>query len=133
MQLIGYNMIRADHPSNAKRGVICIFYKETLGVHVVNLSNLSECIICEVSIQNNKGDIGVVDRSPSQGAIEFQNFLSNFEAILSNTTTNNALFTIILGDLKPGGLMAKPQPKARNSNSLQLCMGFIHSYHNPRI
>ena len=47
-------MIRASHPSNAKRGGV-----ETLGVHVVNLSNLTECIICEVSIQNNKGCDGV--------------------------------------------------------------------------
>ena len=98
IQLIGYNMIREDHPSNAKRGGVCIFYKETLGVRVVNLSNLTEYNICEVSIQNNKGYIGVVHRSPSQDVIEFQNFLSNFESILSDTTTNNALFTIILGD-----------------------------------
>ena len=99
-QLIGYNMIREDHPSNAKRGGVCIFYKETLGVRVniVNLSNLTENNICEVSIQNNKGYIGVVHRSPSQDVIEFQNFLSNFETILSDTTTNNALFTIIFGD-----------------------------------
>ena len=71
IQLIGNNMIRADHPSNAKRDGACIFYKETLGVRVVNLSNLSECIICEVCVRNNKGYIGVAYRSPSQDAIEF--------------------------------------------------------------
>ena len=91
-------MIREDHPSNVKQGSVCIFYKETLCVRVVTLSSLSECIIFEVSIQNNKDYIGVVYRSPSQDTIEFQNFLSNFETILSDATTNNALFTIILGD-----------------------------------
>ena len=60
-------MIRASHPSNAKRGGV-----ETLGFHVVNLSNLTECIICEVSIQNNKGYDG--DVYPSQDATEFQKF-----------------------------------------------------------
>ena len=30
--------------------------------------------------------------------MEFQNILSNFETILSDTTTNNVLFTIILED-----------------------------------
>ena len=60
-------MIRASHPSNAKRGGV-----ETLGVHVVNLSNLTKCIICEVSIQNNKGYDG--DVYPSQDATEFQKF-----------------------------------------------------------
>ena len=81
-------MIRADHPSYAERGGVCIFYKKTLGVCVVNLSNLSDCIICEVSIQNNKGYICAVYRSPSQDAIEFQNLLPNFETILSDTATN---------------------------------------------
>ena len=57
-------MTRADHPSNAKQGRVCIFYKETLGVRVVNVPNLSECI-CEVSFQNTKGYIGVAYRSPS--------------------------------------------------------------------
>ena len=53
IQTIGYNMIRADHPSNAKRDGVCIFYKKALGARVVNLTNLSECVFCEVSIQNN--------------------------------------------------------------------------------
>ena len=76
IQLIGYNII---------------FYIETLGLCVVNLTKLSEHIISEVSTQNNKGYIGVVYRSPSQDAIEFQNFLSNFVTDLNDTTTNNAI------------------------------------------
>ena len=81
----GYNLIRADHPSNAKRGGVCIYYKESLGVRVVKLSNLSQCIMCEVSVQNCKGYIGAVYRSPSQNNIEFENFLSDFEELLSKT------------------------------------------------
>ena len=55
IQLDGYNLLRADHPSNSKRGGVCIFYKETLGVHIVKTLSFNECIICEVSIQNSKG------------------------------------------------------------------------------
>ena len=29
-QTIGYNLLRADHPSNTKRGGVCIYYKESL-------------------------------------------------------------------------------------------------------
>ena len=87
MQLNGYNMIKAHHPINAKPGGVCIFYKVKLSVHVVNLSNLSKCIICEVSIQNNKGYIGIVYRSSSHSANKFQSFLSNFETISCDTTT----------------------------------------------
>ena len=97
-QLNGCHLIRADHPSNTKRGGVCIYHKESLGVRLVKFSNLSQCIICEVFLQNCKGYIGVVYRSPSQDNVEFENFLSNFDELLSKTISSNSLFTIILGD-----------------------------------
>ena len=98
-ELNGYNLITADHLSNAKRGDVCIYYKESLGVvRVVKLSNLSQCIMCEVSVQNCKGYIGVVYRSPSRNNIEFENVLSDFEELLSKTVSSNSLFTLILGN-----------------------------------
>ena len=96
MHLNDYNMIRSDYTSNEKRGGICIFYKVTLGVRFVNL----QCIICEVSIQNNKSYIVNVYRSTSQDANDFQNFLSNLETILNDNAANNALLTIVLGYFK---------------------------------
>ena len=98
IQLNGYNLIRADHPSNTKRGGVCIFYKETLALHIVNSLNFNECIVCEVSTQNSKGYIGVIYRSPSQNTIEFESFLSNCEKLLNYITSNNGLFNIIVGD-----------------------------------
>ena len=52
-------------------------------------SNLSQCIISEVFLQNCKGYIGIVSKSPSQDNVEFENFLSEF-------ASSNSLFTIIL-------------------------------------
>ena len=78
-QLNGYQLIRAYHPSNTKRGGDCISRKESLGVCLLKLSNLSQCIVCEVFLQNCKGYIGVVYRSPSQDNIEFESFLSEFD------------------------------------------------------
>ena len=82
-QLNGYQLMWADYPSNRKRGAVCIYHKESLGVHLVKLSNLSQCIVCEVFLQNCKGYIGVVYRSPSQNNIEFESFLSDFDELLS--------------------------------------------------
>ena len=42
MKKNGYNMTGVNHQSNAKRDGACIFHKETLGVRVVTLLNLSE-------------------------------------------------------------------------------------------
>ena len=82
IQLNGYNLIRVDYPSNTKRGGVCILFKETLAVRIVNLLNFNEYIVCEVSIQNSKCYIGVIYRSPSQNIIEFKNFILNFEKLL---------------------------------------------------
>ena len=75
----------------------CIYYKQSLSVVALNLTNLSECIICEVSIQNCKVYIGVIYRSPIQNSAEFEEVLSNFEDILNTTASSSYLFTIILG------------------------------------
>ena len=98
IQLHGYSLVRADHPSNSKWGGVCIFYKETLGAHIVKSLSFNECIIWEVSILNSKGYVGVVNRSPSQDSFEFEYFLPNFEKVLSDTTSCNSLFIIVLGN-----------------------------------
>ena len=128
IQLDGYNLLRADHPSNSKRDGLCIFYKETLGVRTAKSLGFNECIICEVSIQNSKGDVGVIYRSPSQDSFQFETFLSNFKKVLSGTTSWNFLFTIILGDFnaRSGGQDTKRQLKGHNLNPLQLCLCFIN-------
>ena len=36
-QLNGYDLLRADHPNNIKRGGVCIYYKESLCVREVKL------------------------------------------------------------------------------------------------
>ena len=50
-------------------------------------------------IQNCKGYIGVIHRSPTQSTAKFQEFLSSFEDILNTTASSSSLFTIILGDI----------------------------------
>ena len=37
LNLNGYSLLRADHPSNPKRGGVCICYKETLALKVISI------------------------------------------------------------------------------------------------
>ena len=92
----GYNLIRNDHPSNTKRGGVCIYYKEFLAAHMVNITSLTECLVCEV--QYKKGYVAVENRSPSQCTSEFESFFSGLEDLLSNMLCSKFQFTIILGD-----------------------------------
>ena len=96
--LDGYKLIRSDHPSNTKRGGVCIYYKESLAVRLVGIISLPECLVCEVTVQNIKGYIVVMYRSPSQSSIESESSLSGFEDMLSSVLFSKSQFTVILGD-----------------------------------
>ena len=84
LMLEGYNLIRSDHPSNIKRSNVCIYYKKPLPLRLVDITSLPECLVCEVTIQNKKGYVAVMYRSPSQSSIEIEFFLSGFEDMLSS-------------------------------------------------
>ena len=98
LMIEGYNLIQSDYPSNTKRGGVCIYYKESLAVCIVNITSLTECLVCEVTIQNKKGYVAVVYRSPSQSTSEFESFLSGLEDLLSNALCSKSQFTVVLGD-----------------------------------
>ena len=46
LNILGYNLIRPDHPSNSKRGGISIYYKESLAVQTLNNIDLPICKVC---------------------------------------------------------------------------------------
>ena len=49
-----YNLVRADHPDNTKRGGICIYYKESLPVRVINFPYFKEALLLEMSFNSKK-------------------------------------------------------------------------------
>ena len=77
---------------------MCIYYRDSLAVQLVDTSYLSEYLLCEVSINNKKGYVAVLYRSPSQNSLEFDNFILKFEIILSDINSSNLHFSIILGN-----------------------------------
>ena len=40
-----YNLVRADHPNNTKRGGVCIYYKESLPVKIIDLFNFEKALL----------------------------------------------------------------------------------------
>ena len=47
----GYNFLRADHPSNKKRGGICMYYKvHFLIIKRDDLCTLKECLVTETRV-----------------------------------------------------------------------------------
>ena len=77
----GYNLVRADHPDNSKRGGVCIYYKESLPVRVINWPYFKEALILEMSF-NKKAIVSSIYRSPSQDSNQFELILSNLEKLI---------------------------------------------------
>ena len=98
LSIPGYNLAWSDHPGNVKKGGVCLYYKEKLSLRMINVSFLSQCVLCEVTLQRQKGYVIVIYRSPSQTAVEFDEFLSNLEKLLNFVKQFQPSFTIILGD-----------------------------------
>ena len=44
----GYKLVRSDHPDNIKRGRVCIYYKQSLPVRVINLPFRKEALLLEM-------------------------------------------------------------------------------------
>ena len=89
-------MYRVDHPSDVKRGGVCIYYKTMLPLKVLSVQ---ECIKFEVSITNKTCRFIHLYRTPSKSQDEFHDFMTNlemnqddsFEFIVSTERFSNSL------------------------------------------
>ena len=50
----GYKLIMVDHPSNQKRGGICIYHKDLLPIKVNNISCFKECLNFNLSVHGKQ-------------------------------------------------------------------------------
>ena len=71
----GYSLLRADHPSNSKRGGVGLYSKEHLPLIRRNeLSILRECLVTEIIVDNEKCFFTCLYRFPNQNHEELENF-----------------------------------------------------------
>ena len=79
LHIEGFSIIRADHPSNTKRGSVCIYYNDKISVRQMNNINFPECLACEVVIGKKKVYVITLYCFPSQTQSEFKHFLLSLE------------------------------------------------------
>ena len=87
LQILGFNFARMDHPSNTKRGDVCLYYKFSLPLKVIDVSYPKECTNFQVKIGDKTCNFGSLYRSPSQAKNEFENFMKNLELNLNTFQT----------------------------------------------
>ena len=84
LSIQGYSSVWADHSDNVKMGGVCLYFKGNFTLKVIGNSFIAQCIICESTLQNQKGFVVVTYRSPSQSSTEFDGFLCNFDTLLNH-------------------------------------------------
>ena len=98
LKLILTLIIRSDHPSDTKRGGVCIYYKHSLPFKLLDICYLDECINFEISFGGNLCNFMSLYRSPSQSLDVFEKFADNFALNLDKVTNKNPYLIVILGD-----------------------------------
>ena len=99
LDLTGYSFLKSNHPNNVKRGGVGFYVKDSFpATSRPDLVTLPECIVCEVQLDKKKYFFTVLYRSPSQSQTEFQDFMNNFELMLSKMSGENPYCVIITGD-----------------------------------
>ena len=91
-------MFRSNNPSNNKRRGVCVYYKSTLPLRILSISNLDECINFEVTIVSTICRFIRFYRNPSKKQDESQEFKSNLEINLDALSANNPFLTVMIGD-----------------------------------
>ena len=68
LNIPGYDVSRADHPSGNRRGGVYIYYKGSLSIKMLNIDYLQEYICFDLKIGSKLCTIVSLYRSPSQSA-----------------------------------------------------------------
>ena len=93
-----YNLFRADHPSNTKRGGVCIFYRNSLLLNILGIHYLQEYINFEIMIGGKLCRFVSLYHQSNQSQDDFESFSSIFELNTDAVTANNPFLTVVLGD-----------------------------------
>ena len=91
-------MIRSGHPSNTKRRGVCIYYKRSLLLRVINIGYLHECLSFDLQIGDKICNFVVLYRSPSQSQDDFETFVDNFKMTLELLAQKNPFLLTAIGD-----------------------------------
>ena len=91
LNIPSYNMVRTDHSSGYRRGGVCVYYKETLPIKMLDIKYLQECICFDLKIGSKLCSIVSLYRSTSQTRDEFDEFLTKLNLTLETITQKNPL------------------------------------------
>ena len=97
-KIVGYNLVRSNHPSNKKRRGDCIYYMNYLLSRIIDINYLNECVRFEQMVGDELWSFIALYRSPSRSQDLFESFKENLELILESAAQNNPFLVVLLGN-----------------------------------
>ena len=98
LKIPGYNLVRSDHPSNKKRGGVCIYYKSYMPLRIIDIIYLNECVRLELMVGDKLCDFIALYTSSSQSQDLLEFFKENLELNLESALQKNPFLVVLLGD-----------------------------------
>ena len=98
LKIEGYNLIRANHPSNTKWGGVCIYHKHSLTFILIIIHYLKECINFGISFGGKIYNFIWLYRSHSRSCDTFEDFADNLELNLDKIANKDPYLLVVLGD-----------------------------------
>ena len=99
LNIPGYILLRSGHPSNIKKGGVCMFYKDYLPViRRDHLWALTESIAVEVNLGEKSLFFTCTYRSPSQTVDEFESYCQSLHLTLTNIDDTSPFSSALIGD-----------------------------------
>ena len=77
-----YDILTSDQQPDSRQGGVCICYKKSLPLKILDIKYLQECFVFHVLIGNKLCNFISLYRSPSQTTDIFDQFADNLELTL---------------------------------------------------
>ena len=106
LEIQGYELVRSDHPSQRKRGGVCIYFRNFLPLKILNIHYLQESIFFELQVGSKMCKFVSLYLSPSQTSDDSGicnskftlKFTDNFELTIDTVAESNSELIVVLGD-----------------------------------
>ena len=98
LHIPGYSSVRADYPSNGKRGGVLIYYKNLLLIKWIDVKYLYESLNFDYRIRGKIYKLYHLYRSPSQNEDNLAAFLENLELNFDHMAEKNPFMMAVFGD-----------------------------------
>ena len=98
LEIARYNLLRADHASNSKRGGVCVYYKNSLALRLIDVHFPLECLIFIILIGGKLRNCISLYRPPIQSSDSFQEFENHLQPPLHKISNHNPFLAVAQGE-----------------------------------